>query len=288
LEVRLKSSGPAITPVDWIQLGYPITEIKLPDGSIVGHIEHLRGTTGNNANKIYINLRATDAAARDGNNAPAPDGTWTVELRNPSNADVIFHAWIYRDDAGHPASSRLRQSRFHVDDAKPGHTVTGWACGSKTISVGAYNAATDEVSQYSACGPARPIGAGVARAKPDIYAPAEQTVRASGILSASSLSARSTRMNGTSAAAPHVTGLIALIFEYAGKTGPNARGAQRAVPASDRIRDALVKCAGRGSLKPNRYQLVNDRVPVKQDDVWPALVSSGKADLLATLNELFP
>jgi subtilisin family serine protease len=216
LYVRLMSPGPAIDPAGWIQLGQvstPITTVS--DGRTIGSIEHLPSTTGNTANQIVINLNATyanDPYSPTPVENPAPSGMWLVELRHHSGRAADVHAWIWRDDAGRPREARRRQSRFHPDDATPTSTIAGWATGRRTISTGAYNTATQEICRYSACGPTRPTGGNPGRAKPEIYAPGEEDVRGRGVLSASALSARPTRMNGTSAAAPHIAGLIALIF----------------------------------------------------------------------------
>jgi hypothetical protein len=95
-------------------------------------------------------------------------------------------------------------------------------------------------------------------------------------------------MNGTSAAAPHVAGIIALIFEYAAEL--KLGGQLSDLPSAAKIRDALVRTADRGVLKENRHQIADKHVPVKQSDVWNDLhlVDSGSVNLKAALDDLFP
>lgn len=285
LEVRVQSPGPAITPSGWIPLNYPLTPIRRADNNmIVGYIEHLTSSTPNGDKMVFISLRPTDGASAVPGSAPAPSGTWLVELRNPGNRDALFHAWVRRDDSGRAASAHRRQSRFHWGDASPGHTVTGWACGTSTVSVGAFNTSTREVSGYSACGPTRQGNRRPARPKPDVYAPAEETARGGGVLSASSLSGLPTRMNGTSASAPHVTGLIALMFEYAASARRQGGGGLTAA----QIRDAIFRRADRGVLIQELHQIADARVVIKQRDVWPDLVASGRMNFLQAMRLLFP
>jgi hypothetical protein len=268
LLVRLRKRGTAITPSDWVPLDQAPSSITRVDGKAIGRIEHLASDTGNGANRILITLNATDAAAEVGNNAPAPSGVWTVQFKHVGGVAAELHAWIWRDDAGRARYARRRQSRFHPDNADPAHTIAGWATGHRTISVGAYNTATREICRYSACGPTRPIGGQAGRPKPDVYAPAEEDARGRGVLSASALSTRPSRMNGTSASAPHVAGLIALILEEARKNGQKLN--------SDQIRQKLAAGATfpADTLNFNRHQKVDARVKIKQKAVQAELRSS--------------
>src|SRR5262249_36665490 len=238
--------------------------------------------TGNRANRILVSLNATDAGASTATTAPAPAGMWHVDLKDVGGSKTDVHAWIWRDDAGRPSNSRLRQSRFHPRDAHPAHTIAGWATGHLTISVGAYNTATQEVCGYSAAGPTRPIRGQPSREKPEVYAPAEEDARGRGVLSASALSARLSHMNGTSAAAPVITGLIALMFEYEQK---HANGAPRDLTA-DEIGQKLKRNAKANVLKLDRHQKVDAWVVTKQKDVFGDLVPTGKADFTETMKKL--
>src|SRR5262249_8773298 len=149
-----------------------------------------------------------------------------------------------------PSGARRRQSRFVTADADPKFSLGSLATGQHTIAVGGYNTATHEVCRYTACGPTRPNGAHGHRQKPEVCAPAENDAGGRGVLSASSRKSRATRMNGTSAAAPHVAGLVALILQY--------RASQSGGPlTADQIRTKLKGAASKAPLRPNRHNAVD-------------------------------
>jgi carboxypeptidase C (cathepsin A)/subtilisin family serine protease len=192
-----------------------VVTVKSPDGSInarvgvgerskflvggkeVGNVYH-RGQEPNNLdNHITIYLYKD-----------APAGEWEVSIEGADVIDGRYHAWIERD-----VSCPSCQSRLRPDDADP-HCTTGTICnGRRTLAVGAYNRHDPEtrIAHFSSVGPTRD-----GRLKPDLCAPG-----------VSVLAARSsprdpqepppllTRMSGTSMAAPHVTGTIALMFQVA-------------------------------------------------------------------------
>ena len=257
--------------------GTSTTPLKRPgDGKTIGQIAH--GTSASDKCAL-ITLRPTQDALPGSAGAPAPAGSWTITLHNTGSKDARFDAWIQRDDVG-KLGGRRQQSRFGSGFAYPGCTICDYAAGKRTISVGAFNVGTQEVSRYSACGPTRVRPSKPGRMKPDICAPAEENAAGGGILSASSRQAQPTRMNGTSAAAPHVAGLVALILEYA-----NSYAATKLT--ADQIRDAIVAAGKKGALLPNRHQVADVHVPIKQQAVFGDLVGGGKIDFLATMNLLF-
>jgi subtilisin family serine protease len=208
---------------------------------IVGWAFHRKIDPTNQDNHILIALRPSRSDATGEEVAPAPSGTWLVQLsNNKGRKQVTFDAWIERDDAGSRKLGKKLQSSFAPDDASPDCTLGSFATGRETIIVGGYNTETGEICSYSASGPTRDRER---RRKPDVCAPAEEDAAGSGILSATSLSSQPTAMNGTSAAAPHVTGLVALLLESQPE-GKHLRARE--------IRDLIVKGAsGPASLKPN-------------------------------------
>lgn len=168
------------------------------DTRVIASIYHRRRDPNNSDHQIDIFLWP-DALI----------GQWITRLHGESVVDGRFHAWIERDDP-------LFQSRFTPDCATQSYT-TGTICnGDRTIAVGAYDARdpSRSIVPFSSAGPTRDE-----RVKPDCSAPG------AGIRAARSSQVRSsvremdglTVKSGTSMAAPHVTGIVALMFEAAGE-----------------------------------------------------------------------
>lgn len=192
-------------------------EVRSPDGQRVGPVklgeQRILGASGQELCKVYH--RAKDPNNHDNQVVifvypGAAGGSWEVELFATDVVDGRFNAWVERDAACPGCASRLAP-----EDAVQLST-TGTICnGFRTIVVGAYNPHSPhrELASFSSAGPTRD-----GRVKPDLIAPGVS------ILAARSASpdlrptgTRLTRMSGTSMAAPHVTGTVALMFEAAGR-----------------------------------------------------------------------
>lgn len=179
------------------QVGPGETDIVRRDGTILASLFNRRRDPNNGDNQLNLFLWPD-----------APVGMWTVGLRGERIHDGTYHAWIERD---HPA----RQSHFHHQDSDPQTTVGTICTGHLTIPVGAYDARARErpVVFFSSSGPSRD-----GRQVPLISAPGAG-IRAAWSSAPDVLGRRTmdavTVKSGSSMAAPHVAGLVALLFEAA-------------------------------------------------------------------------
>lgn len=163
------------------------------DGKRVGFMYHRNRQIGSGDRHIDIFLHPQ-----------APAGLWELKLHALFAEDGRFHAWIERDRGLSP--------RFVGRDVDTSFT-TGTICNGKySITVGAYNPHQQDrpMGAFSSAGPTRD-----GRMKPEIIAPGVGIVSARSTPPDALPGARYTSKNGTSMAAPHVAGTVALMFEAA-------------------------------------------------------------------------
>jgi subtilisin family serine protease len=175
------------------------TTLRL-DGHDACRVYHRAREPNNLDNAIHVYLYAG-----------APAGRWELVLTGDDVVDGRFDAWIERD-----AACADCQARFDARMAVPLSTTGSIANGFRPVAVGAYDAHDPELrlGRFSSAGPTRD-----GRIKPDLVAPGVEV-----------LAARSAprvpdgdeprylvRKSGTSMAAPHVTGTVALMFQAAGR-----------------------------------------------------------------------
>lgn len=205
-----------------------------------------------------VELRAGDAAvarvynrAQDPNNGDhhlavfqyptGQDGAWRLEVFGEDVADGRLHAWIERDEECAPC-----QSRFAADDAVTEGTLNAICNGYRTVTVGAYDrhAGTFEMARFSSVGPTRD-----GRRKPDLVAPGVAVLAARSASAADDAPAL-VRKSGTSMAAPHATGTVALMMEAAGRPLTNAEVRRLLLSATEAegVPDEQRSRAGHGVL----------------------------------------
>lgn len=166
------------------------------NGQELARLYHRHKDPNNGDNLIALVLRPM-----------APAGQWSLEITGTDVVDGRWHAWIERN-----AACPQCQATF-VPERASRKTTTGSICNAmRTIAVGAYDGHHPEqpLALFSSVGPTRD-----GRQKPLLAAPG---VRVLSVRSRQSVleSPSYVRMNGTSMAAPHVAGTVALMLEAAG------------------------------------------------------------------------
>lgn len=208
-------------------------------GNRVGRVIHRQRDSSNGDNQINILLGAS-----------VPAGIWGVELSTVDSSPVNFHSWIERDDDRRDGFGGIirNQSRFVAGDENAAFTIGSISCGKHTLAVGSYDAKViaRDLSVFTAEGPTRD-----GKQKPEISAPGHRVIAAS-----SESTNGSIQMSGTSMAAPHVTGLVALLMQAAGRKLTNAE-----------IRDAVIKSV---------------RMNPPANNAWHPRYGNGRVDCLAT------
>jgi subtilisin family serine protease len=195
-EFTVRVSPPGYTAGRPVHLGER-SDILI-EGQIIGQVYHRKHDPNNGDNHIVAYL---DPVGRAGN--------WTITLEARQVLNGRFHAWIERDD-----SCRGCQARFIPGDSKALTTIGSITTSHLPLIVGAYDAHNPArpPGPFSSHGPTRD-----GRLKPDLVAPGVDVLAGrSAPIGASRNPGLFTRGTGTSFAAPHVAGAVALCFEAAG------------------------------------------------------------------------
>jgi subtilisin family serine protease len=186
-------------------------------------IRNLRpdGMPGDDEN--LINVFVDDRALQ--NNELVQDQVWRLVLsQNPvANTGIRYHAWIERND---PSPSSF------ATNSQPDHTINTIGNAVLPIVVGAYDSHDASFSSLvnSSEGPTRNRKTAT---KPDLSAPGWRIYSARAQTEQDGLT-----LSGTSMAAPHVSGLIALMFQ----AGRDFSNSPRILDIAE-IRDALLSTA---------------------------------------------
>ncbi|WP_367318773.1 DUF4332 domain-containing protein [Streptomyces sp. HUAS ZL42] len=196
-------------------------------------------------------------------------GDWRIVLRADEVAGGWYDAWIER--APRDAVHAGEQSRFTAGTADPSRTVTIPGTAARVITVGSYVTRPQRLfdveglgrlSEFSGHGPTR-LGA----RKPDLVAPGEVIVSArchNSTLPAGA-DALHAGLSGTSMAAPHATGVAALVL------------AARPELTGEQVKQVLANAARSDGF-----------VPGTPDDTWGAGKLDAAAAVAAARSAVFP
>lgn len=171
----------------------PFTDIQVSlAGTPMGYLFHRKKEPNTQLNHIDIILDPSIAK-----------GTWIVRVIGTKISNGNFHAYCERNDAGQARFSRYQSSPF---------STTGSVCNSKnTITVGAYDHdhRSKNIVRFSSSGPTL-----LGNPKPDLVAPGYKILAAKCAQADEKNTTNGlTFKSGSSMAAPHVSGAIALLFE---------------------------------------------------------------------------
>jgi subtilisin family serine protease len=168
----------------------------------VGRISHRKEDPNNGDNQVDIRLPFLED---DGMRGP-----WQIEIASEPGEEVELHAWIEQSERG--------LARF-TDGTDSQYTLGSICCSAATLTVGAFdtaeNASLAPPLEATSAGPIRPTQFNDGKelsTKPELSAPGSNVVaaRAQGGV---------TVLSGSSMAAAHISGLVALLFQLANRSG---------------------------------------------------------------------
>jgi endonuclease G len=205
--LRFRLTSPGNAQSDWVDMATPLVKGRLTGGGPF-RMELLRRHPDNGDSRLMVELGGAAFT-------PLAAGTWTLEIEAVSIKTVAdVHAWLEKGGT---------QPSVFVDHADPNMTLSVPGTAFSVITVGAVGSSKPlKMVDTSSFGPTRDQ-----RSKPDVVAPGFEVLAAQG-----GSFDDVCPMTGTSMAAPHVTGTIALLLSRASKTG-------QTIPSASQVGAAL-------------------------------------------------
>jgi subtilisin family serine protease len=189
--VDLRITPPSGGPSAVVSPGTTIT-LALGNGNQV-FVDSVLNHPNNGDNRIYVQLRPGDEGAMQ-------IGTWTLELTGTAITDGRWHGWIERGTSVPQFVGAHRNDQVTI--SIPGTST-------EIITVASYitkGAGAGNLSTFSSRGPTRD-----GRPSPTVAAPGQQILSANA--GAGGGPNQYVGMSGTSMAAPHVAGVVALMLQ---------------------------------------------------------------------------
>ncbi len=203
--LQIQVAGPTGISAGPVPVGLPTTTTNLNVGSAVVEVT---SSINSSNNKGQISLTVDPPA-----NGATPAGAWTITLQETASTAVDMNLWIAGSHADpYPAVA--------FPDRVAASTITSPGTAKNVITVGAYGSQDGILADFSGRGPTL---AADGRQKPDICAPGLEASPQKGIMAPKNKAEVGCCCNccydfysdmcGTSQAAPHVTGVVALMLQ---------------------------------------------------------------------------
>jgi hypothetical protein len=227
---ELKDFSIQVTAPDGSEFGRPLkvgqmASLPASPGTRAAVIFPQQVAQGNEGTLVLLCIAPTadtaEARQQGKGRVLAEAGIWTLHIASRNDQVALVHAWIERDDI--IIGKRKRQQtrfEFHssllprsggISDEMTLASLANPSLGSRVVVAGGYtqaNAAPFTIANYSGMGPLR----GNKQGAPDYaFAPSERSSTLSGVATPGFFSGSRATINGTSAAAPQVARLRAVL-----------------------------------------------------------------------------